>query len=117
MYGCAGVSHLWDESDQIYGTWHFEDQSLGPLRLIFTKDHQFEVDANGDGQKDIWGRFELFENRIKFIDDKPRIITDCYEPGYKTYTIEEGLLVFKEFADQCKPRKFILSHPMKRFGD
>ena len=117
LCGCSLVTDVLKGRDQITGTWQFQDKTLGPLLLSFSDTGQFEVDANADGKKDIWGRFRLFENRITFIDDQPRVITDCYEPGFKTYTIEKDVLIFREYADQCKPRKFILKHPMVRVED
>ena len=107
--GCVSICPFRIPAASLTGSWQFKDKSQGPLILTFKKDGTFIVDSNADGQRDIWGRFELLENRIKFIDDKPRIISDCYEPGFFYYAIYKDELNFTLLADQCKPRKFILS--------
>ena len=115
LSGCSSVNNalmMWREP--IYGTWGFQDKASGQLRLKFSKDGQFEVDADADGDRDIWGEFTLFRNRIQFVDAQPRITSDCYEPGFHIFTIDDGILKFREFTDQCKPRKFILKRPFKR---
>jgi len=107
--GCSSVNNaliMWRVP--LYGTWGFQDETLGQLRLKFATDGQFEVDANADGIRDIWGKFILLENRVQFVDAQPRITSDCYESGFHTFRIDDGILKFSEFADQCKKRKFIL---------
>ncbi len=93
-----------------------KSKDYGLLVLTFKKDKTFEVDYNADGERDIWGRFELLDNRIKFIDDKPRIISDCYEAGFYYYKIEGNELNFDLLADQCKPRKEVLNDTMVRLS-
>ena len=110
----TGLSACVTGTSSIRGEWGFEDKTMGPLVLAFLGDGTFIVDANADGKKDIWGHYDLFGRRIQFRDEEPRVTTDCYEPGFHYYEIDKGVLRFSEFAEQCKPRKYILSYPMKR---
>ena len=112
--GCSWVDGTWSRAPRLIGAWEFKDSSQGPLVLTFRKAQTFEVDYNADGKKDIWGQYELWENRIKFTDDKPREITDCFEPGFYYYLIKNHELYFDLLADHCRPRKYVLSLPMVR---
>ena len=108
--GCAA------KSSGLVGKWVFADKSQGPLVLSFTQDGGFIVDAEADGKKDIWGRYELFGQRVEFVDAQPWIGSDCHESGFHDFTIEEGTLRFSESADSCLPRKSVLRQPMVRAG-
>lgn len=107
--GCALCDHYGGPPNRLAGKWKFKYSSLGPLVLKFNKNGTFIVDSNADGKRDIWGRYELLDNRVKFIDDLPRINTDCYEAGFYNYSVVKGELNFDLVADHCKPRKYILS--------
>jgi len=108
LCGCYTIQ----QSQRLKGVWHFKDRSLGPLTLTFLGDGTFEVDANADGNKDIWGRYKLLDNRVQLTDEEPRVTTECYEPGFHYFMIKNGVLKFELLADQCKPRKYILNLPM-----
>ena len=108
LSGCAA------KGNGLAGQWVFADKGLGPLVLTFSEDGRFLVDADSDGNKDIWGRYDLYGERIEFIDDMPWIISDCNEPGFHFYRIDQGTLLFSEFADSCRPRKDVLKRPMVR---
>ena len=112
--GCSWVDGTWSRAPRLIGAWEFKDSFQGPLVLTFRKDQTFEVDYNADGKKDIWGQYELWEKRIKLTDDKPRVITDCFEPGFYYYAIDNNELHFDLLADHCRPRKYVLSLPMVR---
>lgn len=109
--GCTLWEHYMGQPNRLIGAWTLKNKSLGPLVLKFDKRGNFIVDSNADGKKDIWGRYELFGNRVKFIDDLPRLNTDCYEAGFYHYSVKKGELRFDLFADHCKPRKYILNLP------
>ena len=114
MAGCSLIPQNWKVPEKLTGAWQFKDSSQGPLVLTFRKNQTFEVDYNADGKKDIWGQYELWEKRIKLTDDKPRVITDCFEPGFYYYSIKNYELHFDLLADHCRPRKYVLSLPMVR---
>lgn len=90
------------------GSWKFTDPANGPLILSFKNNNTYQIDFNNDGQTDISGIYRLLGNRVRFTDDEPRVKTDCYESGFYYYTLKNSLLIFELFADQCKPRKFVL---------
>ena len=112
--GCAVTEHYLGQPNRLIGSCKLKDSSLGPLVLKFQKNGNFIVDANADGQRDIWGRYELLDNRVKFIDDLPRLNTDCYESGFYYYSVKNKELTFDLMADHCKPRKYILSLPFEK---
>ena len=107
--GCSLREHYLGTPNRLIGAWKFKYSSLGPLTLKFDKYGNFMVDADADGKKDIWGRYELLDNRVKLTDEQPRITTDCYEAGFYYYSVAKGELNFDLLADHCKPRKYILS--------
>jgi hypothetical protein len=107
--GCTLRDHYLGKPNRLVGAWKFKYSSLGPMVLKFKKDGTFTVDSNADGKRDIWGRYELLDNRVKFTDEMPRVTTDCYEPGFYYYSVQKGELNFDLVADHCKPRKYILS--------
>jgi len=106
--GCTYLAKLQSPYKKLIGAWQFKDPSQGPLILTFRKDKTYEVDHNADGKKDIWGTFSVHDGRVRFVDDEPRVTTDCYEPGFHTYSVVNDELTFELFADQCLPRKYIL---------
>lgn len=106
------IHTFWDSP--LVGSWRFKDEGMGPLVLSFHRDGTFIVDYNADGQRDIRGRYELFENRVTFIDDRPRVTTECYEQGFHYFFIEEETIQFTELAEQCKPRRAVLKQRMVR---
>jgi len=116
LSGCVTFSftELLDYDASLVGTWRFQDRSLGDLQLSFRRDGTYEVDYNADGEKDIWGWYDYFLEYMKFTDDEPRVITDCYEAGFHKPIVSSRELSFEVFADQCKPRKGVLSNTFER---
>ena len=117
--GCSAIQERVEGfgSGRIYGEWRYQNQDNGPLKLYFLQDNRFEVDADADGTADIWGRYDLLGTRIRFTDDEPREVSDCYEPGFHEFVIEEKTLRFMEMADQCKPRKQVLKNEFVRIEE
>lgn len=109
---CAGPEHSYQ---RLVGDWQYLDPARqGPLTLSFKPNYQYEVDFHGDGAKDIWGKIELFQNKIKMTEEKAAYRTDCRQAGFYDFQLTNEQLVFLEFADECLPRKFSLVHPRKK---
>lgn len=109
MTGCTGYSGTYvGRPGHLQGTWGYANTENGPLTLTFRRNHTFEVDGDGDGQKDIWGTYDLFENRITFKEEAPRHLTECTEWGFYHYYFAKGQLNFTVVADQCRPRRLVL---------
>lgn len=82
--------------------------------LTFTNDRRYLVDFNGDGQEDIWGKYELLRNRIRMDYEGAIKSTDCYTPGFYLFEVKKNVLVFDLIADQCIPRRMSLNVPRTR---
>lgn len=116
---CSGCCALIQDFSQrsispIVGSWVYKTQTAGPMILTFTNDRRYLVDFNGDGQEDIWGKYELLRNRIRMDYEDAIDCTDCYTPGFYFFYIRKNELVFGLIADQCSPRRMSLSVPRTR---
>ncbi|MGE0268229.1 MAG: hypothetical protein AB7S78_07225 [Candidatus Omnitrophota bacterium] len=116
---CSGCCSVMQDIAQrpifpIVGSWVYQNQAAGPMILTFTNDHRYLVDFDGDGQEDIWGKYELLRNRIRMDYEDAVNSTDCFTPGYYLFNIKKDELVFHLVADQCIPRRLSLNIPRTR---
>ena len=107
------ASKLLGGSRPLVGSWQYKDKTKETAMLTFHEDMTFEVDNNSDGIRDSWGRYELFDNRVKLIEEKNRQITACFEPGFYYYEITDKDLRLSLLADQCQHRTRILNPLME----
>lgn len=117
LIGCTRVMLSSSFNPALLGQWKFKDSSLGPHVLTFTRDFEFSLDYNGDGQKDIWGKYQVFKNRLKFVEPRGETETICKHPGFHLFAIKKNELNIKEFADACKPRKLTLQYPLIKVAE
>lgn len=106
--GCASLELVSTHNDRMVGSWKIKDNPNRPLILTFKNDQTFEVDFQADGAKDIWGRYLIIGDMIKFDDADEKCRSDCTEPGFFHYHIRGNRLDFDYLADACVPRKSIL---------
>ncbi len=112
--GCASWQRInFPSHEDVVGTWASEQSCCVKSLLTFYSDHRFEVDLNGDGQKDIWGLYECLGSTglLKFIDAADECLSLCQTAGFYYYQITESQIHFKLYADECLPRKGSLSWP------
>ena len=102
-------SLLLESSSNIVGKWKFEDPSLGQHVVAFQMNGTYEVDLNGDGAKDVWGDYLIYQDRMKFTDMGGQIGSTCHDSGYYNYTIKGNELHFEFLGDQCRERIKALS--------
>ncbi len=95
------------------GTWRF-DVGGSRLRLTFRPDFSYHVDWNDDGQTDIHGIYEFWEDRLIMRDEYPDDATDCIAPGVYFYKVEGDRLVFRLYSDDCLPRQGALGQEFIR---
>lgn len=94
----------------LIGSWKLKNQGNGPATtLTFREDQTFQVDIGGDGVADIWGTYDLYGNRLKLTDTRSGGTTDCLHSGFYNYTINGRELSFEVFAEECAPRREILT--------
>ena len=96
-------------SPNVIGKWKFKDPSAGPHTLTFQKDHAYTVDLNGDSAKDLWGRYEIYLDKVKFTDEGGQIGSTCHDSGYYRYKIQGNEVRFEFLGDQCSERIKALS--------
>ena len=114
MSGCSFLDIVQGTYIDLAGSWEYKSTGCNPLVLSFRKDMTFEVDFDSNGTRDIWGRYELYADRIKFIDAEDECTTDCQEWAMYEYAIKGRELRFRLLADECRPRKYALSLTWQR---
>ncbi len=94
----------------LIGSWKLKSPGNSPATTItFRGDQTFQVDIGGDGIVDIAGTYDLYGNRLKLTDTDFRGTTNCFHSGFYNYTIKGVELTFEVFAEECAPRREILS--------
>ncbi len=111
LSSCTYRDHQRIKYNQIVGQWKAEDSQKTPLVLKFRKDQTYEVDFEGDGTKDVWGKIEFWQDKIKFTQEKALNYIQCPEAGFYDYSIHHNELDLVEYADECDPRKISLKYP------
>lgn len=106
LTSCASVSKLINPGGDLLGSWKLKDSNT---TISFRSDNTFQVDVLNDKTADIWGTYQLFDNRIEFDDTHADKISDCLAPGFYLYSVSGKNLNFEVFADECFPRKKILN--------
>ena len=112
--GCAYLKSPASDYQRLVGNWAYQNRADGPLVLRFKDDQTYEVDFEDDGKKDIWGRIEFWQDKLKMTGEKASYITDCRQAGFYGYSLKGNRLDFVELADECLPRKMALSLPRKK---
>ena len=98
----------------IRGAWKFKDSANGPQKLVFLKDGTYQLDFDGDGNKDIWGQYRLSQDWIIMNDIGGDFVFDCGQQGAYSYRITDDVLTFKIMADQCPSRTQAMSVEWER---
>ncbi len=94
----------------IIGSWKSKSKDAHPLTTIkFRSDQVFEIDLGADGVVDILGNYEIFNNRIRLTYVRAPNNVNCYHSGFYNYVISRNDMSFDLFADECVPRKEVLS--------
>ena len=112
--GSASAEEYNGTAGNIIGSWKFKDPALGSQILIFRKDGTYEVDYDGDGQKDILGRYRISRDWIFLNDFGGNFVFDCGQDGAYTYRVKNGVMTFMLMADQCPVRSEAMSAEWKR---
>lgn len=94
---------------KIVGKWKFKDPANGPQNLSFLKNGTYELDFDGDGNKDIWGAYRISQDWIIMNDVGGDFVFDCGQQGAYKFNIEEGVMSFTLMADQCPSRTQAMS--------
>lgn len=109
--GCAHLETGTGQFDPaLIGSWKLNSIDNSPATtLTFREDRTFQVDIGGDEIVDIAGTYHLYGNRLKLTDSEFRGTTDCFHSGFYDTTIKDRKLTFEVFAEECIPRRAILS--------
>lgn len=100
------------------GKWISQDAEQGMATLNFRRDRVYELDVEGDGVPDVWGRYQIiFEKEIVFKAEGGNISHDCYQSGIYNYRFSWSRVRYYLIGDQCTSRKQLLSAPWKRKGN
>lgn len=116
LSSCSYPNHQRIKYNQIVGQWKTEDTQKTPLVIKFRKDQTYEVDFEGDGNKDVWGKIEFWQDKIKFTQENALDYIQCQEAGVYDYSIQRNKLDLVEFADECEARKISLKYPRLRIA-
>ncbi len=103
LSGCCHLAHHSKQDGGLNGAWKFKDRYQGSYVLTFD-DGSYAVDFDGDGNKDVWGRYELNWDEIRFTDKGGKIGEDCRESGKYQYNLSGNELKFKLVSDACASR-------------
>ena len=85
----------------IYGVWRQVNKNRHITRTFFP-DNKVQTNFQGDDQIDVWGFYNLDQDRIIFNDIGGAA---CVPEGLYTFTIRNDTLSFQEIQDQCDGRK------------
>src|SRR2546421_192935 len=88
----------------ILGIWKYKNPSKGPSRMTFLGGHNFEVDKDGDGKRDIWGEYSVSKDRLVLINKGGTYDSTCKAAGVYEYSISLRQLKLKKVSDQCVSR-------------
>lgn len=105
MAGCASTGAYRGTTGNVIGSWKFKDQNFGPQVLTFRDDGIYEVDYDGDGEKDIWGSYRISRDWLFLNDLGGDFIFDCGQDGAYTYRVKNDIMTFMLMADQCPSRQ------------
>jgi len=109
LMGCQyRYFHVFEKKSELIGTWLVKGDQETQTRAVFRQDGIFEI----MGEKSFKGMYEIRYGGVRLEDLRPGVDSDCLEPGYYSYRVEDGLLKFKETGDACLSRKKILLSPM-----
>jgi hypothetical protein len=108
--GCATLAYT-GTAGNIFGAWKFKDPQNGPHTLTFKRDGIFELDTDGNGEKNIWGSYRLSQDWLILNDLGGESTFDCGQEGAYRYRVSKNDLdlTFTLMADQCPPRTQALS--------
>ena len=109
--GCSHLETVISPFDQtLVGSWKLKSIGNSPATtLTFRKNQTFQVDIGGDGVVDIAGTYNLYGNRLELTDSDFTKTTDCFHSGFYNYTIKKRKLTLEVYAEECIPRREILS--------
>ena len=86
---------------QLTGSWQFKDPANGQQRLKFLKDGTYQLDFDGDGQKDIWGIYKVSQDWVIMNDTGGDFVFDCGQQGAYSFRIsDDDVLTFRSMGDQ-----------------
>ncbi len=103
MAGCCHYRSPAGEGGLI-GSWKFKDSYQGNQVLTFRSGGNYQVDFDGDGQKDSWGTYHLNWNEITFLQKGGKIGEACEAEGRYNFTLAGGELNFRLISDACTSR-------------
>ena len=101
-------------SRKITGSWKFQDPNNGPQKLTFLKNGTYELDFDGDGNRDIWGLYKIAQDWLILKDVGGDFVFDCSQQGAYTYRIENDVLTLMMVGDQCPSRSQAMGMPWQR---
>lgn len=87
--------------NSIVGVWYRKNDKRIITRT-FTKDNKVQTDFYKNKEIDVWGKYEINNNRITFVDVGGAA---CNTNGIYEYKITGDTLIFKEIDDKCNGRK------------
>ena len=94
----------------LIGSWKLKGHGDGPATTITLQgDETFQIDIRGDGIIDMEGTYNLYENQLKLTDTDSGGMIKCFHSGFYNYTIRKRELTLEVFAEECTPRREILT--------
>jgi CubicO group peptidase (beta-lactamase class C family) len=90
--------------NSLYGVWT-QVRSNRRVTRTFFPDNKVQTNFQDDGEIDVWGFYDVEENKIEFSDIGG---SACVPKGIYTFKIKNDTLRFQEIQDDCDGRKLSL---------
>ena len=107
--GCASTEPYMGINGNVVGKWKFKDPGYGPQTLTFRPDQIYELDADGDGTRDVWGHYRISREWLFLNDVGGDFVLDCAFDGVYLYNVKGHEMTFSVLGDQCPSRNQALS--------